>query len=103
MYSAIGVEPTKLRALTSGASISASTAALSPCTTLITPLGRPASISSSAIYRVELGSRSDGFKMKQLPQTIASGYIHSGTMAGKLNGVIPATTPNGWKSDQASV
>ncbi|MNV52615.1 hypothetical protein D3C71_1447170 [compost metagenome] len=41
--------------------------------------------------------------MKQLPQTIASGYIHNGTMAGKLNGVIPATTPNGWKSDQASI
>ncbi len=41
--------------------------------------------------------------MKQLPQTIASGYIHNGTIAGKLNGVIPATTPNGWKSDHASM
>ena len=103
MYSAIGVEPTKLRALTSGASISASTASLSPCTTLSTPFGRPASCSSWAIYRVELGSRSDGLRMKQLPQTMASGYIHSGTMAGKLNGVMPATTPMGCMSLQASI
>ena len=31
--------------------------------------------------------------MKQLPQASATGNIHIGTMAGKLNGVIPATTP----------
>ncbi|MCY1536809.1 hypothetical protein D9M68_722800 [compost metagenome] len=90
-------------ALTSGASISASTASLSPCTTFSTPLGRPAWCSSSAISRVELGSRSEGLRMKQLPQAMASGYIHSGTMAGKLNGVMPATTPSGWKSLQASM
>ena len=34
---------------------------------------------------------------------MASGYIHSGTMAGKLNGVIPATTPTGCRSVQASM
>ncbi len=34
---------------------------------------------------------------------MASGYIHSGTMAGKLNGVMPATTPSGWKSLQLSM
>ena len=45
------------------------------------------------------GSRSDGFRMKVLPQAIASGYIHIGTMAGKLNGVMPATTPSGWRSE----
>ena len=28
---------------------------------------------------------------------MASGYIHIGTIAGKLNGVIPATTPSGWR------
>ena len=33
--------------------------------------------------------------MKQLPQARATGNIHIGTMAGKLNGVIPATTPKG--------
>ena len=34
--------------------------------------------------------------MKVLPQAMATGYIHNGTMAGKLNGVIPATTPKGF-------
>ena len=43
------------------------------------------------------GSRSEGFKMKVFPQAMASGYIHIGTMAGKLNGVMPATTPSGWR------
>lgn len=37
----------------------------------------------------------DGLRMKQLPQASATGNIHSGTMAGKLNGVMPATTPSG--------
>ena len=31
------------------------------------------------------------------PQAIATGNIHMGTMAGKLNGVMPATTPSGWR------
>jgi malonate-semialdehyde dehydrogenase (acetylating)/methylmalonate-semialdehyde dehydrogenase len=30
---------------------------------------------------------------------MAMGYIHIGTMAGKLNGVMPATTPSGWRSE----
>ena len=29
------------------------------------------------------------------PHAMATGYIHNGTMAGKLNGVIPAATPTG--------
>ncbi len=37
--------------------------------------------------------------MKALPQAIATGCIQSGTMAGKLNGVMPATTPSGWRSE----
>ncbi len=36
------------------------------------------------------------------PQAIATGNIHIGTMAGKLNGVIPATTPSGWRIEYAS-
>ena len=32
-----------------------------------------------------------------LPQAMATGYIHIGTITGKLNGVIPATTPSGWR------
>jgi hypothetical protein len=49
MYSAIGVEPTKLTAATSGCARSASTASLSPLTTLKTPSGSPAAFSSSAM------------------------------------------------------
>ena len=30
-----------------------------------------------------------------LPQAVALAHIHRGTMAGKLNGVTPATTPSG--------
>ena len=103
MYSAIGVEPTKLTAFTRSSCRRVSTASLSPLITFITPSGRPASLSSSAMYRVELGSRSDGFSTKQFPHTIAIGYIQSGTIAGKLKGVIPATTPNGCISLHESI
>ena len=68
---------------------------VSPLTTLKTPSGRPASLSQSASSRAAEGTRSDGFRIKQLPVTRAIGNIHMGTMAGKLNGVIPATTPTG--------
>ena len=37
-----------------------------------------------------------------LPQASAIGNIHIGTMAGKLNGVMPAQTPIGWRIDQLS-
>ena len=49
------------------------------------------------------GSRSLGFRMNVLPAAIAIGNIQQGTMQGKLNGVIPATTPNGWRSVQLSM
>ena len=45
--------------------------------------------------KVELGSRSEGLSIKVFPQTMANGNIHIGTIAGKLKGVIPATTPSG--------
>jgi len=41
------------------------------------------------------GTLSDGFSMNVFPQAIARGNIHSGIIAGKLNGQIPATTPSG--------
>ena len=90
-------EPTKLTALIIGLSRMASTTTLSPCTTFRTPAGRPASISNSANRIGTEGSRSDGFRMKLLPQAIATPNIHIGIIAGKLNGVIPATTPSGWR------
>src|SRR5438445_228689 len=49
MYSAIAEEPTKLTADMPGWWRMASTAALSPLTTLKTPSGNPASLSSAAI------------------------------------------------------
>ena len=98
MYRAIGVEPDEAEsAETSGCSSSASTATLSPWTTLKTPSGKPASFSSSAVKIDAEGSFSDGFSTNVLPQAIAGAHIHIGTIAGKLNGVIPATTPTGWR------
>ena len=79
----------------SGWSSSASTATLSPCTTFSTPGGSPASCRRSATSIAADGSRSEGFSTNVLPHAMATGYIHSGTMAGKLNGVMPAQTPSG--------
>ena len=97
MYCAIGVEPTKPIALMSLSSRMASTTSLSPLTTLRMPAGSPASTNSSAMRIGTPGSRSDGFRMKALPQAIAGATFHSGIIAGKLNGVMPATTPSGWR------
>src|SRR4029079_18933715 len=103
MYSATGVEPTKLTALMSGWSSIASTASLSPETTVSTPGGKPASWNRSQTSIEVEGSRSDGFSTNVLPHATATGYIHIGTMAGKLNGVIPETTPRGWGPDHLSI
>ena len=75
----------------SGCSSSRSTASLSPCTTFITPSGRPASFHSSAIAFAADGSFSDGLITTLLPQATAIGTNHIGTIAGKLNGEITAT------------
>ena len=44
----------------------------------------------------------DGLRMTALPAASAIGRIHIGTITGKLNGVIAATTPSGWRSVTAS-
>ena len=82
--------------------IKASTASLSPLTTLNTPSGKPASLNSSASRIEQDGSFSEGFNIKVLPQAIAIGNIHIGTIAGKLKGVTPAQTPRGCLIDQLS-
>src|SRR3990172_9199532 len=97
MYLAIGVEPTKLTALISGCSRIASTATLSPWITLNTPSGRPASFHRSASRSEAPGSFSEGLRTNVLPHAIAFAHIHSGTIAGKLKGVMPAATPSGWR------
>ncbi len=81
----------------SGCSRMASTATLSPWTTLKTPSGTPASASRSARKIEADGSFSDGLRMNVFPAAMAVANIHIGTIAGKLNGVIPATTPSGWR------
>jgi hypothetical protein len=63
------------------------------------PGGRPASIISFASSIGTPGSRSDGFSTNALPQAIAGANFHIGIIAGKLNGVMPATTPSGWRSE----
>ncbi len=98
----MGVEPTKETAATSGWARRASTATLSPWTTLSTPSGRPASVASSASRLAAEGSFSLGLSTNVLPQAMASGNIHIGTMAGKLNGVMPATTPSDWRMEDTS-
>ena len=100
---ATGVDPTNETARTSGCASSASTATRSPCTTLNTPSGRPASRSSPASISDGEGSRSEGLSTKVLPHTSASGNIHIGTITGKLNGVMPAATPSGWRRFQLSM
>ena len=81
----------------SGCSRMRSTATRSPWTTLKTPSGTPASLSSSARKSDDEGSFSEGLRMNVLPQAMALANIHIGTMAGKLKGVMPATTPSGWR------
>ena len=58
-------------------------------------MSTPAGLTASSIGVI--GSCSEGLRTKVLPHTIAIGNIHSGIIAGKLNGVMPADTPMGWR------
>src|SRR5262245_6946797 len=99
IYSAIVEDPTKPMAMTRGSVRIVSTASLSPLTTLSTPGGRPASIINSARRIGTDGSRSDGLRINAFAHAIAGANFHIGIMAGKLNGVMPATTPSGWRTE----
>ena len=44
---------------------------------------------------IVIGTFSLGLSSTQLPATSAIGAVHIGTMKGKLNGTIEATTPTG--------
>ena len=68
-------------------------------TTLTTPSGSPASRHRRARYPAALGSFSDGLSTTVFPAATASGTNHSGTIAGKLNGEITATTPSGSRTE----
>ncbi len=58
--------------------------------------------SSSASSSEADGSFSLGLRTNVLPQARALANIHIGTIAGKLNGVMPATTPSGWRIEYTS-
>ncbi len=49
------------------------------------------------MYSATDGSFSLGLSTNVLPHARALANIHIGTIAGKLNGVMPATTPSGWR------
>src|SRR3954470_14104062 len=95
MYFPTGDEPTNEIAFTFGCVSNASTDSRPPGTTLSTPFGKPAFSKSAMINNAVSGTFSLGLRMKVFPQTSASGNIHIGTIAGKLNGVIPTQTPSG--------
>ena len=60
--------------------------------------GRHARFDASSASSIGvIGSCSEGLSTKVLPQTIAMGNIHSGIIAGKLNGEMPTHTPIGWR------
>ena len=56
-------------------------------------------MNSSARRTGTPGSRSEGLRMKALPTAMATPDIHIGIMAGKLNGVMPAAMPRGWRME----
>src|ERR1700674_2829435 len=102
MYFATALDPTNETAFTRGSVSRWSTVSFAPCTRFNTPGGRPASCASSTIRAAVRGTLSDGFRTKVFPQAIAMGNIQSGTMKGKLNGVMPTQTPTGYRVDQLS-
>src|SRR5437764_4486914 len=66
-----------------------------PGTTFHTRFGKPALSISSMINSAVSGTFSLGLRTNVFPQASASGNIHIGTIAGKLNGVMPTQTPSG--------
>jgi hypothetical protein len=103
MYLATPADPTNDTASTPGCPSSPSTASLAPWTRLNTPSGSPDSASNSASRTPVSGVRWEGLSTNVFPHTSASGTIHSGTIAGKLNGVMPAQTPTGNRTSSSSI
>ena len=103
MYLAIAVEPTNEIAATCGWSSSASTHSRSPWTMLNTPV-RQAGLDQQL---AQPHRRERHFFRRLQDERVAagdarSGYIHSGTIDGKLYGVMPTQTPTGCRTASAS-
>jgi len=76
----------------------ASTASLSPWTNVEHAVGQPGLLEQFGHFHAGRGH----FFRRLEDERVSAGdrhrNIHSGTIAGKLNGVMPAHTPTGWRS-----
>src|SRR6478752_3333598 len=66
-----------------------------PVTTLSTPAGRPASVSTSANATVEAGECSDGLTTQVQPAASSGASLNVNSNSGLFHGVIAPTTPTG--------
>ena len=97
------VEPTKVTPLTSGLVSSESASTREQVTRLTTPLGRPASISSSSMRIEVCGTIDAALRTKVLPVVMQKGSIQPiGIIAGKLYGAMPTKTPSGSRYETVS-
>src|SRR5580704_48551 len=74
-----------------------------PATMLMTPLGRPASVSARTRLKVESGVSCAGLITQVLPQTIAGNSFHDEIAMGKFHGVIMPQTPIGCLTAMANL
>ena len=97
------VEPTKVMAFTRG-SVKSISASLRPHVTKLTiPGGNPPQYKRSRIHMEVKGVTLDALSTTVLPVAIARGTTQpQGIIAGKLKGMIPATTPKGTRYEAVS-
>src|SRR5437879_9642179 len=74
-----------------------------PLTTLITPLGTPASVSVRTRLKVERGVSCAGLMTHVFPQTSAGSSFQEGIAMGKFHGVIMPQTPKGCRTAIANL
>ena len=97
-------DPVSEIARTSGCSASGvPTSGPNPVTMLMTPLGRPASVSARTRLKVESGVSCAGLMTQVLPQTMAGSSFHEEIAMGKFHGVIMPQTPMGWRTAMANL
>jgi hypothetical protein len=94
MAAPVRVEPVKVIFDISGCRESASPVMRpSPCTTLKSPGGTPASMANSASRSADQGVSSDGLSTTALPAASAAPTFHDTMTSGKFHGVIAPMTP----------
>src|SRR5579859_5680803 len=79
------------------------TSAPNPLTTLMTPLGNPASVRARTRLKVESGVSCAGLITQVLPQTTAGSSFHEEIAIGKFQGVIMPQTPIGCRTAMANL